>query len=351
MLPAGLLRPLRLPRGEGRRGRGAHWDLDVGVGLWLLRGASPPVGSEAFGAGGGSGDQRRLCPVPGFCPGQQWAPVSSLSCCHPATWPCTGACAPWPPSTGRSCSATSSPAGGALGRRPLGAGSRRAPGSSEDCGSCSSFKLFLELEPQIRDIIFKFYESKYASCLKMLDEMKVRGRPATGGAWTRWGRGAAPDQPPSPGQPAPGHVPGPSRQDPVHPDSQPRPHPGQWEGGGSRPPRAVGRGPWCSPHRPRRPQYFSPYVSADMRRMAIAFNTTVAALEDELTQLILEGLISARIDSHSKVAAGPGVGGGARAPLTSRPRRSCTPGMWTSAAPPSRSRCSWARSSSGAPRP
>lgn len=42
----------------------------------------------------------------------------------------------------------------------------------------SSFKLFLELEPQVRDIIFKFYESKYASCLKMLDEMKVR--PARG---------------------------------------------------------------------------------------------------------------------------------------------------------------------------
>ena len=36
----------------------------------------------------------------------------------------------------------------------------------------SSFKLFLELEPQLRDIIHKFYESKYASCLKLLDEMK-----------------------------------------------------------------------------------------------------------------------------------------------------------------------------------
>lgn len=43
---------------------------------------------------------------------------------------------------------------------------------------CSSFKLFLELEPQVRDIIFKFYESKYASCLKMLDEMKVSCRGA-----------------------------------------------------------------------------------------------------------------------------------------------------------------------------
>lgn len=47
-------------------------------------------------------------------------------------------------------------------------------------------------------------------------------------------------------------------------------------------------------------QYFSPYVSADMNKMAVAFNTTVADLEDELTQLILEGLINARIDSHSK---------------------------------------------------
>ena len=36
--------------------------------------------------------------------------------------------------------------------------------------------------------------------------------------------------------------------------------------------------------------------------MAQAFNTSVAALED-LTQLILEGLINARIDSHSKVTA------------------------------------------------
>lgn len=48
-----------------------------------------------------------------------------------------------------------------------------------------------------------------------------------------------------------------------------------------------------------------------MHRMAAAFNTTVAALEDELTQLILEGLISARVDSHSKVAVGCRVVGAA----------------------------------------
>ena len=49
-------------------------------------------------------------------------------------------------------------------------------------------------------------------------------------------------------------------------------------------------------------QYFSPYLSADMSKMAVAFNTTVLDLEDELMQLILDGQINARIDSHSKVS-------------------------------------------------
>lgn len=35
--------------------------------------------------------------------------------------------------------------------------------------------------------------------------------------------------------------------------------------------------------------------------MAESFNTTVTALEDELTQLILDDQIQARIDSHNKV--------------------------------------------------
>ena len=47
--------------------------------------------------------------------------------------------------------------------------------------------------------------------------------------------------------------------------------------------------------------FLSPYMSADMRRMAEAFNTSVSALEDELMQLILDGQIQARIDSHNKV--------------------------------------------------
>ncbi len=36
----------------------------------------------------------------------------------------------------------------------------------------SAFKSFLELEPQIREILFKFNESKYAVCLKLMDKLK-----------------------------------------------------------------------------------------------------------------------------------------------------------------------------------
>lgn len=38
-----------------------------------------------------------------------------------------------------------------------------------------------------------------------------------------------------------------------------------------------------------------------MRRMATSFNTSIASLEDELMQLILDGQIKARIDSHNKI--------------------------------------------------
>jgi len=48
-------------------------------------------------------------------------------------------------------------------------------------------------------------------------------------------------------------------------------------------------------------QYFSPYASADLNRMAESFNTSVAGLENELMALILEGQIQARIDSHNKI--------------------------------------------------
>jgi len=48
-------------------------------------------------------------------------------------------------------------------------------------------------------------------------------------------------------------------------------------------------------------QYFSPFVSVDLATMAKAFNTEVNGLEKELSGLISEGNIKARIDSHNKV--------------------------------------------------
>ena len=38
-----------------------------------------------------------------------------------------------------------------------------------------------------------------------------------------------------------------------------------------------------------------------MNKMAVAFNTSTNALEDELIHLILDGQIQARIDSQNKV--------------------------------------------------
>jgi COP9 signalosome complex subunit 1 len=38
-------------------------------------------------------------------------------------------------------------------------------------------------------------------------------------------------------------------------------------------------------------QYFSPYISADLRKMSVSFNTSLANLENELMKLILEGSI------------------------------------------------------------
>ncbi|KAK1365500.1 COP9 signalosome complex subunit 1 [Heracleum sosnowskyi] len=48
-------------------------------------------------------------------------------------------------------------------------------------------------------------------------------------------------------------------------------------------------------------QYTHPFVSVDMRMMADAFKTNVAGLEKELESLITENQIQARIDSHNKI--------------------------------------------------
>jgi COP9 signalosome complex subunit 1 len=110
----------------------------------------------------------------------------------------------------------------------------------------SSFKQFLELDPLLRDVVTQFHQSSYASCLRTLEDMRS----------------------------------------------------------------SLMLDMYLSQHlqtlltmirNKALIQYFSPFSSVDLHRMAAAFNTSVSSLEDELTQLILDGQISARIDSHAKV--------------------------------------------------
>ncbi|KAH7306636.1 hypothetical protein KP509_22G023200 [Ceratopteris richardii] len=48
-------------------------------------------------------------------------------------------------------------------------------------------------------------------------------------------------------------------------------------------------------------QYTTPFISVNLNRMADAFKTTVVGLEKELAALIMENQIQARIDSHNKI--------------------------------------------------
>ena len=110
----------------------------------------------------------------------------------------------------------------------------------------AQFKLFLELEPQLREVLQCFYDSRYGQCLKLLEEMK----------------------------------------DNLLLDMYLAPH----------------INTLFSMIRNRGlVQYFSPYSSADLRKMAESFNSTLPDLENELMKLILDGCIQARIDSHNKV--------------------------------------------------
>lgn len=111
---------------------------------------------------------------------------------------------------------------------------------------CADFKLFLELEPQLREAIIRFMESKYPDCLKLLDELK----------------------------------------DAFMLDIYLAPH--------VKPLYKLIRSRAMI-------QYFTPYISTNLHLMASAFNTTVAELEEELMRLILDGKIQARIDSHNKI--------------------------------------------------
>jgi COP9 signalosome complex subunit 1 len=110
----------------------------------------------------------------------------------------------------------------------------------------ASFKQFSELDPQLRDAVAKFYESKYAACLAILQEVR----------------------------------------------------------------NTLMLDMYLAPHVDRLYrlirnkaliQYFEPYSSACMRRMASSFSTSIEELEKEVIVLIYEGYIKARIDSHQKI--------------------------------------------------
>ncbi|KAM9967382.1 hypothetical protein ACTFIW_001466 [Dictyostelium discoideum] len=107
------------------------------------------------------------------------------------------------------------------------------------------FKNYLELVPELRELINDFYNTKYGSCLKYLDKMK------------------------------------PILLLDIH----------------------LYKHVEVLYQRIRSKaliQYFSPYQSVDMNIMASAFNTTVTLLEKEISKLIMENEIQARIDSHNK---------------------------------------------------
>lgn len=110
----------------------------------------------------------------------------------------------------------------------------------------ASFKQFAELDPQLREAVARFYESKYAECLSILQEVK----------------------------------------NVLLLDMYLAPHVERLY-------RAIRNKALI--------QYFEPYSTASMHKMAAAFNTSVTDLEKEMITLIYDGVIKARIDSHSKI--------------------------------------------------
>ncbi|KAL1920755.1 uncharacterized protein VTP21DRAFT_11390 [Calcarisporiella thermophila] len=110
----------------------------------------------------------------------------------------------------------------------------------------TEFKQYLELEPQIRELILGFYNSKYTACLEILEN---------------WKNDLLLDL----------HL-------SSHVDKL-----------------------YTLIRKKALIQYFTPFTSVDLRKMATAFNTTVSLLERELAALIMDNQIQGRIDSHNKV--------------------------------------------------
>jgi COP9 signalosome complex subunit 1 len=110
----------------------------------------------------------------------------------------------------------------------------------------TNMKQYLELEPSIRDILHKFYETSYSSCLALMSQLE-----------------------------------------PIFAlDQYLAPH-------------------LCTLYYEIRHRtiitYFLPYKNASMTIMARQLNTTMDVLEDELVHLIRSGKIKARIDSKNKI--------------------------------------------------
>ncbi|BBN13298.1 COP9 signalosome complex subunit 1 [Marchantia polymorpha subsp. ruderalis] len=109
-----------------------------------------------------------------------------------------------------------------------------------------NFRNFLELVPEVRELIHDFYASRYASCLGYLQKLK-------------------------PNLLLDIHL-----YDHVEALYEQVRH------------KAL-------------IQYTNPFISVDLNTMASAFKTSVAGLEKELAALIMENQIQARIDSHNKI--------------------------------------------------
>jgi len=107
------------------------------------------------------------------------------------------------------------------------------------------FRNFLELVPEMRELINDFYSSRYASCLNHLEKLRPE----------------------------------------IHLDIHLHDH---------------AESLYQKIRNKALIQYFSPFISVDLNTMAAAFNTSVQGLEKEIAKLIMEGAIQARIDSHNK---------------------------------------------------
>lgn len=115
-----------------------------------------------------------------------------------------------------------------------------------------NFKLFLELEPQLREAALKFYDSKYTQSLGLLADA----------------------------------------EDAFRLDLYLSSH----------------VAPLYSAIRSRAlVLYFRPYMSANLVHMSTVFHTNLAQLESELLELIVQGKVEARIDSHRKILFAKGV--------------------------------------------